>query len=214
MILNEKCLMKSLLSISFVLGAFLFYFYIYDGTVPEKSSINGKEYRLKDDINKQTKANLLSNLNSKLQILVDSLKNDNSPSVKRLINNWNKGVSIKETGNMEGDAAYVINKQFISVCLKDFVKDVNLENINRNNQIFVGDIAILLISKIKENHFKGIALDVISNETSRNNLLKMVALTEGRNFIITPHIGGATFDSINSTEIFIVEKLLKNFSKR
>lgn len=71
-----------------------------------------------------------------------------------------------------------------------------------------------LISKIKENHFKGIALDVISNETSRNNLLKMVALTEGRNFIITPHIGGATFDSINSTEIFIVEKLLKNLNKR
>ena len=88
MILNEKCLMKSLLSISFVLGVFLFYFYIYDGTVPQKSSINNKEYRVKDDINKQTKANLLSNLNSKLEILVDSLKNDNSSSVKRLIINF------------------------------------------------------------------------------------------------------------------------------
>jgi D-3-phosphoglycerate dehydrogenase len=72
-----------------------------------------------------------------------------------------------------------------------------------------------LISKINEDHFKGIALDVISNETSRNNnnLLKMVALTEGRNFIITPHIGGATFDSINSTEMFIVEKLLKKLKQ-
>jgi predicted metal-dependent hydrolase len=148
MILNEKCLMKSLLSISFVLGAFLFYFYVYDGTVPQKSSINGKEYRVKDDINKQTKANLLSNLNSKLQILVDSLKNDNSPNVQRLINNWNKGVSIKETGNMEGDAAYVINKQFMSICLKDFVKDVNLENINLLTYVGIHELAHIMSNEI------------------------------------------------------------------
>jgi len=148
MILNEKCLMKSLLSISFVLGAFLFYFYVYDGTVPQKSSINGKEYRVKDDINKQTKANLLSNLNYKLQILVDSLKNDNSPNVQRLINNWNKGVSIKETGNMEGDAAYVINKQFMSICLKDFVKDVNLENINLLTYVGIHELAHIMSNEI------------------------------------------------------------------
>jgi D-3-phosphoglycerate dehydrogenase len=70
-----------------------------------------------------------------------------------------------------------------------------------------------LIDKIKENHFKGIALDVISNETGKNSLSKMISLTEDRNFIITPHIGGATYDSINSTEIFIVEKLFKYLNK-
>lgn len=70
-----------------------------------------------------------------------------------------------------------------------------------------------LIDKIKENHFKGVALDVISNENGKNNLSKMISLTRDRNFIITPHIGGATYDSINSTEIFIVEKLLKYLNK-
>lgn len=70
-----------------------------------------------------------------------------------------------------------------------------------------------LIDKIKEDHFKGIALDVISNETGENRLSKMITLTEDRNFIITPHIGGATYDSINSTEIFIVEKLFKYLTK-
>ena len=70
-----------------------------------------------------------------------------------------------------------------------------------------------LITKIEEDHFKGVALDVISNETTENRLSEMITLAENRNFIITPHIGGATYDSINSTEIFIVEKLIKYLTK-
>lgn len=65
-----------------------------------------------------------------------------------------------------------------------------------------------LMKKIEENHFKGIALDVISNETEmNNNLNNFVKLTEKRNFILTPHIAGLTLDSVHKTEDFIVRKL-------
>ena len=68
-----------------------------------------------------------------------------------------------------------------------------------------------LIKKIKKNHFKGIAIDVICDETnSNNNLNRFLKLTENGNFILTPHIAGATYNSINLTEDFIVEKLLKD----
>lgn len=64
-----------------------------------------------------------------------------------------------------------------------------------------------LLLKIKENFFKGVALDVIANENSNNKLDKINELTKERNFIVTPHISGATFESMSKTEEFIVEKL-------
>ena len=127
---NEKCLIKPLITISFILFFLIFYYYIYDGTTSQLSKINGKEYFVKDDSNKQIKAELLADLHSKLDTIISSLKKEsqNSENVRRLINNWDKGITIKETGNMEADAAYVINKQYMSICLKDFVKTINLEN--------------------------------------------------------------------------------------
>ncbi len=55
--------------------------------------------------------------------------------------------------------------------------------------------------------FLGIALDVISNENSKNNLNEWKELMEKQNVIITPHIGGFTEVSIKKTELFIAEKL-------
>jgi hypothetical protein len=51
-------------------------------------------------------------------------------AVNRLINNWNKGVTIKETGIMENDAAYVLNKQYMSICLINFCDLSKCNNIN------------------------------------------------------------------------------------
>lgn len=70
-----------------------------------------------------------------------------------------------------------------------------------------------LIKKIKENYFKGVALDVISNETGKNNLNKFINLVENRNFILTPHISGATSESMHDTEEFLAEKLKKKLSQ-
>jgi D-3-phosphoglycerate dehydrogenase len=69
-----------------------------------------------------------------------------------------------------------------------------------------------LIEKIEQNHFKGIALDVISNEVMQiNKLNKFLPLTKTNNFIITPHIGGATYESMWKTEEFIVNKLIEGY---
>jgi D-3-phosphoglycerate dehydrogenase len=65
-----------------------------------------------------------------------------------------------------------------------------------------------LIQKIEDNHFKGVAIDVIQNEQLKNNRLdKLIELSENYNLIITPHIAGATYSSMYKTEEFIVEKL-------
>ena len=67
-----------------------------------------------------------------------------------------------------------------------------------------------LVEKIEENHFKGIALDVIANEIQKkNNLGKFISLTKNKNFILTPHIAGLTYESIHKTEEFLVKKLME-----
>lgn len=72
-----------------------------------------------------------------------------------------------------------------------------------------------LLEKITKNHFKGIALDVIQKEQEdQNNLNALLRAAEGKNVLITPHIGGATYSSMGRTEEFIAEKLLKVQMKR
>lgn len=63
-----------------------------------------------------------------------------------------------------------------------------------------------LLSKLEQNFFKGIAIDVIQNEQSNNNLVDFLNFTD-KNVIITPHIAGATYSSMYRTEEFIVNKL-------
>ena len=69
-----------------------------------------------------------------------------------------------------------------------------------------------LIKKIKANFFKGVALDVIANEKRKNNLKEFIKLTVNKNFILTPHIAGATYESMEKTEVFLTEKLKKIIS--
>ena len=64
-----------------------------------------------------------------------------------------------------------------------------------------------LLQKVKSNHFKGLALDVLSSENGNNNLNRIRKYSETQNIIITPHIAGATYESMSKTEEFIVDKL-------
>ncbi len=65
-----------------------------------------------------------------------------------------------------------------------------------------------LIERIRRGHFAGVALDVIARETQPpNNLKVLLDLVPGRNLIITPHLGGATYESSWATEAFMVTKL-------
>ena len=69
-----------------------------------------------------------------------------------------------------------------------------------------------LSQRALEGHFKGIAIDVIQNEQSaQNNLKSWLEAADKYNVIVTPHIGGATYSSMNRTEEFISDKLLMSF---
>ncbi len=63
------------------------------------------------------------------------------------------------------------------------------------------------LAAVRSNRLAGAAIDVIANENGENRLAEWRELMTGRNLILTPHIAGATFDSMARTELFIVEKL-------
>jgi D-3-phosphoglycerate dehydrogenase len=71
-----------------------------------------------------------------------------------------------------------------------------------------------LLTALESGHLAGAALDVLSHERSR--VLEISSLIEyartHTNLILTPHIGGATYESMAATEIFIAQKLV-NFLK-
>lgn len=71
-----------------------------------------------------------------------------------------------------------------------------------------------LIEKINNNFFKGVAIDVITNETGDNNLSNLLKVADNKNVIVTSHISGATFTSMNRTEEFIVKKLKSELKNR
>lgn len=67
---------------------------------------------------------------------------------------------------------------------------------------------LYLLKKIKENFFAGVALDVIQNETKQENILyELTSVTSEINLLISPHIAGATYESMWKTEEFICNKL-------
>jgi D-3-phosphoglycerate dehydrogenase len=75
-----------------------------------------------------------------------------------------------------------------------------------------------LLEKLKLGHVGGYATDVLSNEisfTSNKKILnnKIHELSKSvENILITPHIGGATKQSMQIAEEYIVSKFLKNFN--
>ncbi len=64
-----------------------------------------------------------------------------------------------------------------------------------------------LLAAVRSNRPAGVAIDVIVGENGENHLAEWRALLPSRNLIVTPHIAGATFDSMARTELFIAEKL-------
>ncbi len=66
-----------------------------------------------------------------------------------------------------------------------------------------------LLDVIDSGRLAGVAMDVLSCETSANRLARWNAASNKHNIILTPHIGGATFTAMSRTENFIVKKLLK-----
>ena len=145
-----SCLEKPLIVLVTVLGVVMFYKYFYDGTEYTKSNLDNKLYRVRSASGKQEKADLLALMNLKLNVIVDSLNIPNyssNPNVKRLIQNWSKGVTIKEIGKMESDAAYVINKQYMSFCLPENTSKT-LDKTNLMTYVGIHELAHIMSNEI------------------------------------------------------------------
>ena len=70
-----------------------------------------------------------------------------------------------------------------------------------------------LLENLESGHLGGAALDVIHGEYSSENNLRERLLYYARaheNLLITPHLGGATHDSLEKVEIFMAEKLVSH----
>ena len=155
-------LLKFLIGVTIILIIIINYTYVYDGTDWFSNDINNKYYRVKNgnNTNKKIRSNLLAVLDDKLNIIVNSLSNGggnggtNGIAVNRLIHTWNRGVTIKETGNMESDAAYVVNKQYMSFCLKNFCNgtdcdgNISLENINLLTYVGIHELSHIMSDEI------------------------------------------------------------------
>jgi hypothetical protein len=130
--------------LSIILGCYLFYTYVYDGTEYTKSNLDNKFYRVRSASDKQKKADMLAIINIKLNTIIDNLRNSSydSPNINYLLSNWKNGVSIKEIGKMETDAAYVINKRYMSFCLPD--NNEGLDQLNLMTYVAIHELAHIM----------------------------------------------------------------------
>lgn len=93
------------------------------------------------------------------------------------------------------------NRKFFNKKYIDLLKNKYFINASRGELVDEG----YLFRKTGQNFFRGVALDVVSSEFKKGNNFKK--LMKNCNVIITPHIGGSTFNSRWKTEEFIVKKL-------
>lgn len=64
-----------------------------------------------------------------------------------------------------------------------------------------------LLDALKSGHLAGAALDVLSGERTKGNSPLIEHARAHSNLLLTPHIGGATHESMRATEIFMANKL-------
>lgn len=81
-----------------------------------------------------------------------------------------------------------------------------------------GDIlnAKALLEALRDNTIAGAAIDVIPGERSTNNFIKNQLLAYAKqynNLLVTPHLAGASYESMAMTEEFMVDKLIKVMGK-
>ena len=132
------------------LAVYTFYVYLYDGTEYVQSTIDGKYYKVRNNRDKQEKADLLAVLYLKLNALVNNLAHStyiSNVNVQRLVVNWGRGVTVKEIGKMETDAAYVINKQYMSFCIPDNTSK-SLNDINLMTYVGIHELAHIMSQEI------------------------------------------------------------------
>jgi D-3-phosphoglycerate dehydrogenase len=116
--------------------------------------------------------------------------------------NWADIVSIHIPYTIENEN--FVNKELLSHIKCQSV----LINTSRGGIWEEKEVAIL----IKKGKLNGVATDVLENELNMDSIASnplVLLAQQNYNVIITPHIGGATKESMEMTEEFIVDKFLK-----
>jgi hypothetical protein len=154
---QEDILINFLIILCVLLIIIINYTYVYDDTDWFISTVDNRKYRVRNGSEsiKQIKCDLLANLNNKLNFIIYSLAKEpnKNKNINRLLNNWSRGIVIKEIGSMEPEAAYVINKQYLSICLKNFCnskhcKSYTLDNINLLTYVGIHEMAHIMSEEI------------------------------------------------------------------
>ena len=80
--------------------------------------------------------------------------------------------------------------------------------VNSSRGELVDDLSLYAL--IQQDKIKGVALDVLPNETCKESNTKWFQLaTKTTKLLLTPHLGGATYESNEKTEQFICSKLIE-----
>lgn len=95
---------------------------------------------------------------------------------------------------------FMINKEL----LDNVSKPIYIVNTSRGGLVNEID----LLGKLNENKIAGYATDVLFGEPDIANNALVNYASKNENVIITPHIGGYTFESIDKTEYFVAKKLV------
>lgn len=68
-----------------------------------------------------------------------------------------------------------------------------------------------LLEALKSGHLAGAALDVLAGERTNERQSVIEYARSHPNLLLTPHIGGATYESMRATEIFMANKLKNHY---
>ena len=158
--------MTNIILILLIVGIVTFLLYklyiqVFDNTTYEKSTINGRIYRVRKGQNTKEAANRLARLTKKICRLISYInKNKIASSVKceQLLRRWNK-IKIRETGSFDSAAAYTVNKSDeLRVCLRN-KQNSTFENENTMMFVALHELAHIMSESYGHNkefmeHFK------------------------------------------------------------
>jgi hypothetical protein len=121
-------------------------------TVDQKSTIDGKTYRVRDLPDKQRAADLLAKLRQKLETLMDSLTESypNKPQVKRLVQNFKSDPNrfLESTPDAE-HTSYSVNKgESVHLCLRQRDGTENLVDDNIMMFVSIHEMAHMITKSI------------------------------------------------------------------
>lgn len=136
---------------------------------------------------------------------VNNKKYNNKKTLKSLLE-WSDIISLHV--HLNNQTINLINK----TNLKYMKPNSYIINTSRGEIINEKDLLYALNHKL----IKGAALDVLSNELNNSKKIssKLIDYSKNNNnLIITPHIGGATKESMRMTEEFIIKKSINQYEK-